>query len=60
LYKKIEDEEIRDEVMRQNLYFLYKSNIVPKNLDPAIKRNKNTSDLKIVVGLRKNLHRQPD
>jgi hypothetical protein len=52
LYKRIEEEEIRDEVIRQNLYFLYEKTIVPKNLDPTIKRDVNTDKLVILVGLR--------
>jgi hypothetical protein len=38
--------------MRQNLFFLFSKTLVPKNLDPMIKRDKNTQDLIISVGLR--------
>ena len=54
---KVEDEELRDDVMRQNLYFLFEKVLVPGKLGGVLKRDSVTSKLIVNVGLRQNLHR---
>ena len=41
--QKVEDTEIRDVVVRQNLYFKCNYNLVPDRIDKIVKRNMITS-----------------